>query len=407
MLKRLLSEISGKKVTSPVAPELPSAPSGRRTSINFPVEPGEAPQGLHAVPLADVTVVIPTVAHRAHHMRAALQHLSDCALSAQIVVSDHSESNQLGVIAELVKSFPTLNIRILQHDPSLHFLERLSDCAERSSTPYVVVHADDDFMMPDALHECEEFLNQNPDFVACQGRIFFFRLERPRKSTPSPQRLLSRIESTAADRLAAHCANFTPTLYALTRREAFAKANRQALRYTDNVIFWQYLSSCNLVSLGKLGILDWLYYLRLDNPNGWRATLVREGDPTHWPYLIAAPDFSSELGRFKQGLAACMDQIAERDRVIDKACIGLIQRAFSKGTVHEAAEFALQTQLLEEGNRATAILRYASALCCTRLGRSQNLTRPACFAVVRELTPDRHQRARQGGAVNAQQGVLA
>jgi glycosyltransferase domain-containing protein len=305
-----------------------------------------------------------------------LTHLRHVAGGARVVISDHSPESQRGVILGLVDEWAPEGTRVIHHPQDMHFLERLADSAERASTDYVVVHADDDFMLPGSLHDSVEFLDAHPDHVACQGRTFFFHLEPPARSLPSPHRSLSRREDVPHLRVVEHCRGFTPTLYAVTRREAFVRANRGALEFTDNVIFWQYLSSCLLVLQGKLEALDSLYYLRLDNPHGWRATLVREADPSHWPYLVVAPNFSAELERFKNGLSSVMSTVPEKERsmLVDKACLGLVRRAFLGAPVQDQAELSLLRRLLETDSREAAILRYCSALAARGLDEARSLT---------------------------------
>jgi glycosyltransferase domain-containing protein len=319
-----------------------------------------------------VTFVIPSVHRRTNHLRSCLEHLRDCGVGAQILISDHSQEPDRHKIVGLVSEIGPPQAKVIHHPPSMHFLERLSDCAEQATTPYVVVHADDDFMMPNALESCAAFLDAHEDFAACQGRTFFFRLHPSRRSAPSSHRSLSRKEPGVPQRVAEHCANFTPTLYALTRREAFIRANRGALGFTQNVIFWQYLSSCLLLREGKLRTLDPLYYLRLDNPGGWRATLVRDSDPTHWPYLIVAPSFSEELERFKSGLRFCLEELphTERAAAVDGACLGLIRRVFTGALVYDQAERELEARFAVEQSYEQEVLAYCSALAARALDES-------------------------------------
>lgn len=298
-----------------------------------------------------LTIIIPSVASRAAFVRSALNHLRDCGITARVIISDHSPPADRSAISDVVAACPDRDIALLHHEPSLHFLERLSACAKAANTPYVVVHADDDFMLPQAIARCVAFLDANADHVACQGRSVFMRVTSDRKFTTGSQRCLSRSESTAKERVAAHCDNFTPMLYAVTRREAFIEANSSTLKFTNNVIFWQYLSSCLMLKHGRLRTLDDLYYVRLDNPGGWRATLVKTRDRSHWPYLLVAPDYSAELSKFKAGLCDVLlaGTDSEAEALADDCCLGLLRRVFGQPQQHDRAELDMLDRTRQPG----------------------------------------------------------
>lgn len=370
MLKLLLNQLTGRPRRPAVA--TPSrAPAGTLSAgppIELPTQPPEAPASLRRGLGAreDVTLLLPTVAHRVELLRSTLEFLALAMPGVQVVVSDHTEDGDREAVSALVARYRALRARVLRHPSSWHFLERLCACAETATTPYVVVHADDDFMLPAALDEAAAFLRANPGHVGCQGRTFFYKLHAPGICVPKVNRTMSRVEADAAQRIAGQCTNFTPTLYALTRRDAFVRANRAALDFTTNVVFWQYLSSCLLLGEGKVAALDSLYYLRLDNPAGWRATLVREGDRTHWPHLVVAPEFSAELAKFKEGLVAALRTArrADTDELVDKCCLALVRRAFNPVWEHESAELELLARASQAGSDEHELIR-----CCAMLSR--------------------------------------
>lgn len=343
-------------------------------------EPMELPLGAVEPPAAlqrrfvaarDVTLLLPTVAHRAEFLRSTLEYLSVAMKGAQIVISDHTADADNDTVTRLASQFTQLDIVVERHPASLHFLERLTACARVARSSYVVVHADDDFMLPGAIDESVNFLDRHPDFVGCQGRTFFLKLRPPRSCAPKINRTMSRAEGDVASRITNQCAHFTPTLYALTRRDAFIESNDATLSYTRNVVFWQYLSSCLLLARGKLRVLDSLYYLRLDNPDGWRATLIREGDRTHWPHLVVAAEFSQELAGLKAGLDAALAAAGttDIDRIVDDCCLALIRRAFNPVWQHESAEVNLLSRASHAGTHENEMVRYCGSLSLAALTR--------------------------------------
>jgi glycosyltransferase domain-containing protein len=364
-------------ITAPRATEAPRPAVSVAVALDgpmvLPLERVEPPaslrQGLTAT--AQVTLLLPTVASREQFLRSTLAHLDVAMPGVDIVVSDHTEHGDQEAVKKVVGEYPRLRARIIHHPASMHFLHRLSDCARAAPTPFVVVHADDDYMLPASLDESITFLQNRPDHVCCQGRTFFLKLRAPRFCSPKVHGATSRREDAGAERIVNQCSNFSPTLYAVTRREAFIEANEAALRYTSNVVFWQYLSSCLLLAKGKSHVLDSLYYLRLDNPDGWRATLIRSGDRTHWPHLVVAPEFSQELTRFKAGLSAALVATGATDVqiTVDDCCLALIRRAFNSAWQKEDAEVDLLLRATTTGSTENQIIRYSGSLALAALTR--------------------------------------
>ncbi len=348
MLRRLLRQLLAPQPAPVSRSKQPPQPLKREPSPRL----SDADRGLLA---ENLSLIIPSVASRAEHVQATLSHLDTLQLPTRIFLSDHSVPTERQAIQDIVDRFAgRLRITLIHHDPAWHFLERLVDCAKQADTPYVLVHADDDRMLAQPLARCAEFLNAHDDHAACLGQIFFVKVSPHASAQVSPQIVNTRNEDHPATRVVAHCNAFGPTLYAMTRKTEFIQANTAALSFTTNVIFWQYLSSCWLLSLGKLNTLDDVYYFRLDNPNGWRATLVKERDHSHWPYLITADHFSAELGRFKAGLrsiiAPHMENQEALEELIDNCCLSLIRRAFGASRKLRESEVALLNRLQTPGH---------------------------------------------------------
>lgn len=311
-----------------------------------------------------LSIIVPILPGRIGFLYQMLAHFEKAGFGCRIVMTVNSDAEREPEIEEAVSQHPGLDVGILYHPMAMHFLERLNACAREVETPFVVVHSDDDFMVPPALRACVEFLTQHPDYAACQGRSFFYRVLSGNTVEPQPQRFLTRDEPTVSARILAHCTNYTNTFHAVTRLDAFLESNAKTHAFTSNVIFWQYLASCWLLSLGKLKVLDELYYLRLDNPIGVRSVMVREANKTHWPYLVVAPNFSDEMQCFRAGLLEAMAGEAppNAEGIADDACIGLVRRAFGGQLAFSRIELEMHARFGDAQSYETAVARY----CGTR-----------------------------------------
>jgi len=343
---------------------------------------GAAPQAATPPPpqrrFADrLSLILPSVAGRGALFERALRHLAACKVRWPVLVTDHSAPERAGELAAIAARYPQLDLKILRHAPEAHFLERLVNCARAAGTQYVALHADDDFMFPAGAEACIEYLDAHPDYAACKGRMAAFSVAKPPPGVSEWAELgteaqgqavthigRTRAEDDLAARLLNHVANFNPTLYAVHRREVFIDAYGRAREINENVIFWQYLASCLTLSRGKLRTLDEPYYLRLDNATGWRSQLIARRDPSHWPFLALAPDFSAQLAQFRSTLAELLlapgNAALEREALLDEACIWLLRRALcgSGRDPIEDYEKTFISRLHTEGSAEHDLLRY-------------------------------------------------
>ena len=356
MLKSLLTNLRGRGGDSATVP-------GPAASTDIPARQSRFDDRL--------SVVVPSVAGREVFFERALHHLAACSVRWPVFVTDHSRPGEEAVLAEVAARYPALDVRLIRHPPEMHFLERLARCADAAQTDYVVLHADDDFMMPATIETSIAFLDGHPGFGACKGRTALFAVADGGQVSVGRSDGRTRAEETPAARVVQHVANFTPTLYAVHRRGVFVESCLRTLEVTTNVTFWQYLASCITVARGKLKTLDGIYYLRLDNEIGWRSQLIAQRDPGHWPYLAVAPDFSTELAVFKRALFDLVGGDTGRDALateIDDACLWLIRRALCNATrePREPQEEAFSKRLNTPGSEEHRHLEYC--VRCVRGG---------------------------------------
>lgn len=369
MLGRLVKNLLGAGPTArdeQTRAEVPAQPAPAATpvrkSVDLAVSGGGTPDFWQRTPssLADLTIIVPYLPSRERFLETLLSHFALSQITCPVILTVNSDAPREAEVERIVAAHPDLNVRVLYHPMAVHFVDRLIACARAATTSYVLVHSDDDFVVPGALADCVDFLDAHHDYVACEGRSFFYSIKGA-ELVPQAQRFLSREEEHGVRRVLEHCRRYTNTFHAVTRRQAFITANAQTMAHTQQVIFWQYLSSCWLIALGKLKVLDRLYYMRLDNPGGERAQLMKRADRSHWPYFIVAPDFSEHQERFKVGLVAAMRGSASEEElasVADECCLGLIRRAFGGQLKYDPAELEMLSRFFDAASYEAAVARY-------------------------------------------------
>ena len=273
-----------------------------------------------------VTLIVPTVHHRAALYARTLRYLGASGYRGPIVVSDHSPAAQLGVIAEATRRHAELDVRLLEHPPELHFLARLARCAEAAPTPYVHLHADDDFVVLPTLHKLVELMQRDPACGAAMGVNLHVRFGDGNVSV-LPKRSIAH--AAPFERLVAQLESYSSVLYALRRREEMAQTFSFTLPRCPDVQFWQYLESCVAALRGPILVLeDALHYVRGVHEQKWSSTLVRERSPDHFPYLILSGELTGRVAAFRAALVeACAGAGAQVDAErLDTGLIHLLHR---------------------------------------------------------------------------------
>src|SRR5262245_39924829 len=116
-----------------------------------------------------VTLIIPSVYHRARFIDRVMYYLSDSGLQCPIVLSVNSPREHTGVINDIVKRQRGLDVTLLVHPTGMHFLKRLSDCATVAQTPFVHLHADDDFAVRPTFNLLIAEMQRRPELAAAMG----------------------------------------------------------------------------------------------------------------------------------------------------------------------------------------------------------------------------------------------
>jgi len=116
-----------------------------------------------------ITLIVPTVHHRSRLFARVLRYFTERGFRSPIIVTDHSPPENDRVISDIAARHGDLDLRVLRHSPDIHFLERLISCAKEAHTPYVHLHADDDFVLRPMLARLAQELHEKPGCAAAMG----------------------------------------------------------------------------------------------------------------------------------------------------------------------------------------------------------------------------------------------
>src|SRR5471030_296133 len=96
-------------------------------------------------------------------LRRTLQHYSTFTGSIQVLDSSAVAN------ASIRQDFPAVAYQHLPQFGELSTQEKLAHSVQQVATPYMVFAVDNDFLLDDALGQCVDFLEGNPDHGLCHG----------------------------------------------------------------------------------------------------------------------------------------------------------------------------------------------------------------------------------------------
>jgi glycosyltransferase domain-containing protein len=289
---------------------------------------------------AAFSLVVPTY-NGTPFLRRTLDYFAEAGFEGQIVLSDNSAPESRAYVERCAADYPGLSIRVCTYPEPTRFLDKLVDTLEQLPSRCVMLHAHDDFFVPEETDACVRFLESQPAYAVARGRVARVRFMRGPGTDPSSppelrismQTMRSYEQDDPLERLIDHVGQFTPTFYSVHRRTNLIECYALTEAATQNVIFFQHLFSAIAALQGKIHTSDWLFYVRQGHPRSWSQSLTDSGDYEHWPRLIVSPHYSRYYSEFRKALCdlACerfgADPAAFGTR-IDNASIALIRRGF-------------------------------------------------------------------------------
>jgi len=258
------------------------------------------------------TIVVPTY-NRYPLLNRLLRYAQSAQSQLPLLLLDSSSAQPGASVQETIRRSGARHLRFdAQTPPTIKLAEGL----RQVETPYAVLWADDDLMVPTRIEEGTAFLQAHPDYSVAHGVCGLFQMaDVPggRAIThlgPYPQR--SYTGTSAAQRLEEYLGGYTLLFYSVHRTAHLAESLRRCCTYGGspehttaldrNDLWVELLLGCLAVIGGKAKRLDGLYLLRDSHPglNSWQGA-ARNLDPFDWVT-------SSTFSRAYAGFAACLSE---------------------------------------------------------------------------------------------------
>lgn len=227
------------------------------------------------------------------------------------------------------------------YDPAISPTAKLDDGVRRVTTPYVLVWADDDLMVPRTMAEAVRFLEAHPDFSAAHGvsGVFDVGVGRGRQvhAGVAPYAQQSYLDETASQRLPHYLKDYSTLFYSVQRRAALS-ANLRLYQATGlggsdtagpvhRSDWWvELVLACLAVIRGKVKRLDRLYMLRERHAStdSWKEA----GEAGRRLDLLDWVTCSSFAGAYRAFHACLSESLADRDGISTTKAQEVVKRAF-------------------------------------------------------------------------------
>ena len=274
-----------------------------------------------------LTVVIPTK-NRPDFLSRLLHYYADTRSPYSILIGDSSDPEILEETQSVIQDFRgTLQVNHRSYPtyegyPSdLGLTETLSDLLEHVATKYVVLVADDDVVIPDAIAEAVRFLELHSDYSAVHGKAALCGLSGRVQGDvkwiqPYPMPQITGL--TALERLRSHFRTGRPTEFSVKVTQQMRRHWQMRRALGMNNRFGELLVSCLGVIQGKVHHMDRLYMVRQGHPG------MRSRNPAI-EELITNPAWSEQYVRFRDTLT---EELMRWDGIPPDQAKDEIQRGF-------------------------------------------------------------------------------
>ena len=292
----------------------------------------------------NVTLLVPTF-QRTDKLERLLEfyHLKAPELKNSLIVLDGSTESISEINARLCDRF---QIRYRYFGSKLPISQRIYEGLHLAENPLVVIHPDDDFVLPSGLEWAVGFLNQNKDYVSAHGQYLSFAQpeagseRRAIQYVHVYQELYTLDEKSPVQRLYRFASSYKPLMYAVHRTDTLIRIFNSINQFidADDYYFNELLIAFALVLSGKIYHKKAIYMAR------------QQGNPTYQKQLfhlnIYNPNFSDRYVRFRKALAMYFSESidpGDREQIIDYIFLIYLSKA-----VNEKAIYKLVCKLAQE-----------------------------------------------------------
>lgn len=221
--------------------------------------------------MSKVDLIIPTH-NRTEYLKRILDYYQEYGKDFNFIVADSSNPSNKKLNKTLVKTYPQLNILYVdKFSENLSQHLKFAEMVKLAKSKYVCFCADDDFIVPNGIKECVNFLEKNPEYSAAHGTYIGFHTYKNllkqkeflwmyRYSNPSIT------SSSPLNRLTSYLKDYTLVLWSVRRTDIVKACYREYVKANIDpylqIILGELLPDALTVVYGKIKHLNTFYAAR-------------------------------------------------------------------------------------------------------------------------------------------------
>ncbi len=266
-----------------------------------------------------ITLLIPTI-NRSDFIHRLLQYYCEQNFEGTIAIGDSSDQFHAAKNQEFIsKMAAKLDIKYREF-PNKSDSQVVKELLQTTTTVFSAFLPDDDFLIPDSLYKCAEFLHYNPDYSSAHGTGLILELDSKgaRGNITSIRKYNQPIleQSTSEARLINLLANYSVSIFSVHRTESLNMMYSYVSDdFTDRSLSGELLQCCLSAIAGKAKELDCLYLIRQSHTQ----SSLNQFD---W---LAKPDWATSYSLFSDALC---EQLQYHDQISQKKALNIVTRSF-------------------------------------------------------------------------------
>ena len=215
--------------------------------------------------MSRVAILIPTM-NRSEFIIRQLRYYASVKSPHPIYIGDASDKTHREKMEEEIRKLRREISVHYYHWPELNDRQTIKKLGETATESFCAYNGDDDFLIPNSLTICANFLRENPEYRTTQGKAILFLLEDcgayGKIKTLGPYWLRKEANVvTGRERLLDFSKNYWVPQFSVHRTEEFVKDSEYYGSIQDKT-FGELIHSYTFIIRGKTRFVDCLYLIR-------------------------------------------------------------------------------------------------------------------------------------------------
>ena len=217
----------------------------------------------------DITIIIITY-NRYPYLLRLLKFYDNYDHDFKFLILD-SSSHELNDNT-LMKYLDKKNVKYKKYESSILFAHKIARGCKSINTPFSVICADDDFLIPAGILESRDFLLSNNEYSSAHGLYFQHQNSKQVQQNgfmigPMSNKILSTEQATGIQRIQAYLSGETShyPLYAVHRTTTFCSIWNATKKYVSDWGLSEIFPCCISFAYGKMKVLPVFYSSREPN----------------------------------------------------------------------------------------------------------------------------------------------